>query len=154
MQRTSNYQLPQWEKEDRILMEDFNGAMSNIENAIDGAKDEAKAGIAEAKSEASASFQNSFSPENMPYAIGTYTGTGQSQTIYLKFTPKAVIISRNYYNTGLRDAGTCVMQIGSATDTHIRPIRIVDNGFEVDGYGYETTLYNKESQSYMYIAFR
>ncbi len=48
MQRTSNYQLPQWEKEDRIMMEDFNGAMANIENAIDGARSEASAAAAKA----------------------------------------------------------------------------------------------------------
>ena len=53
MQRTKNYQLPQWETEDRIMMKDFNDAMSSIENAIDGAKSEASSAVAAARSEAS-----------------------------------------------------------------------------------------------------
>ena len=51
MQRTRNYQLPQWEMEDRIMMKDFNEMCSNNENAIDGAKSEARTSIEAAKSE-------------------------------------------------------------------------------------------------------
>lgn len=36
MNYTENYHLPQWVKSDRILMEDFNGAMANIENGLTG----------------------------------------------------------------------------------------------------------------------
>ena len=34
MKKTSNYQLNQWDKEDRILMEDFNGDNAKIDAAI------------------------------------------------------------------------------------------------------------------------
>ncbi len=34
MNYTENYHLPQWAKSDRIMMEDFNGAMSSIENGL------------------------------------------------------------------------------------------------------------------------
>lgn len=36
MNYTENYHLPQWVKTDRIMMEDFNAAMSNIENGLAG----------------------------------------------------------------------------------------------------------------------
>ena len=52
MQRTRNYQLPQWETEDRIMMKDFNEMCSNIETAIDGAKSEARTAVEAAKGEA------------------------------------------------------------------------------------------------------
>ena len=34
MNYTQNYQLPQWESSDRILMDDFNDAMEKIEGGL------------------------------------------------------------------------------------------------------------------------
>ena len=34
MTKTTNYQLPKWEKTDRIQMKDFNDAMDNLEAAL------------------------------------------------------------------------------------------------------------------------
>ena len=34
MKQTSNYQLNQWEKTDRILMEDFNGDNAKVDAAL------------------------------------------------------------------------------------------------------------------------
>ncbi len=105
MQHTQNYQLPTWEKEDRILMEDFNSAMSNIESAIDGVKNQAEgaasaAGEAQTAAEraegkadaAQATADAAYRPDNKPYVTGTYTGTGAEQTVSVGFTPGAVII--------------------------------------------------------------
>ena len=39
MNYTSKHHLPQWEKTDRILMEDFNLAMANIETGLSSAGD-------------------------------------------------------------------------------------------------------------------
>lgn len=36
MNYTENYHLPQWVKEDRIMMDDFNAAMSSLENGLMG----------------------------------------------------------------------------------------------------------------------
>lgn len=36
MEYTKNYHLPQWVKEDRIMMDDFNAAMSSLENGLTG----------------------------------------------------------------------------------------------------------------------
>ena len=44
MNHTKNYGLPQWELNDLIRMEDFNSAMSNIENGLNSNKSAAEAG--------------------------------------------------------------------------------------------------------------
>ena len=36
MNYTENYQLPQWEETDRVLMEDFNAAMSKVDQGMEG----------------------------------------------------------------------------------------------------------------------
>ena len=38
MNYTENYHLPQWVKEDRIMMEDFNAAMAGIEKGLNDSK--------------------------------------------------------------------------------------------------------------------
>ena len=43
MTKTTNYQLPKWEKTDRIQMDDFNDAMSKIDAAVAAANDAAAA---------------------------------------------------------------------------------------------------------------
>ena len=67
MEYTTTYQLPQWESEDRILMDDFNDAMEKIEGAI---------------------------PR---LASGTYTGNGTHNSGYTEldvgFPPKFVFVS-------------------------------------------------------------
>lgn len=78
MQKTENYQLNQWDKTDRIQMEDFNADNAKIDAAIKEAKDAAAVAAALATSTSKLHF-------------GTYTGNGaESRTISLGFTPKAV----------------------------------------------------------------
>lgn len=68
MTKTTNYQLPKWEKTDRIQMKDFNDMTATLDAAI---------------------------PQ---FTTGTYTGTGQSgqsgkRTLDLGFRPKLVFIA-------------------------------------------------------------
>ena len=74
MQKTTNYQLPRWEKTDRILMDDFNGMTAAL--AAKG---------------------------NCRIQAGSYTGTGTygtngKSTLTFSFTPHIVIL-----NTGNPD---------------------------------------------------
>ena len=72
MNYTENYQLPQWEENDRVLMADFNAAMSSIEAAI-------LSGIAKAKT--------------FPACVtGGYEGTGAAVTVELGFCPSFLVI--------------------------------------------------------------
>ena len=100
MNHTKNYNLPQWELNDLIRMEDFNSAMANLETGIDGAKAEAKAGDAELQRQvtaANAKAENAQTVANAaaqkPYVVGRYVGTGREMTVTLGFRPSFLIIS-------------------------------------------------------------
>ena len=80
MNYTNNYHLPQWVETDRIQMEDFNQAMADIDQGLQGAKTAADS----AQSAAAA----------LPYVTGRYTGAGATaQSIALGFKPSYLIIS-------------------------------------------------------------
>jgi len=70
MTKTTNYQLNQWAKSDRIMMDDFNADNQKIDAALKAVAD-----------------------GGAKLAVGTYNGNDEtSQTITLPFTPKAVLI--------------------------------------------------------------
>ena len=146
MQRTSNYQLPQWEKSDRIMMEDFNDTMSKIESAIDGAKSEASAALTEAK-------RTLFSRENKPYITGTYKGNGNSQTIQLGFRPSLLFISKQTLSTeanGVANVG--YMYTGDGTISDNKPVVITDTGFTVTRVSGGPNV-NWNGEDHLYVAF-
>ena len=65
MNKTANFQLTQWEKTDRIMMEDFNRDNAAIDPALKGNADKA------------AALQTALaSCGNCQIGISTYTGTG------------------------------------------------------------------------------
>ena len=133
---TPNYSLPQWEMDDRILVEDFNEAMHNIDEALS-----LKAQV----------------------IIGSYEGDGSAErTITLGKTPKAVLVmsargevthyaatSKYICYGGLALAGSPVSVDGQSA------ITVVNNGFKV----YRDNLHgphiytNEENLTYNYIAF-
>jgi len=72
MNYTENYQLPQWEKSDRIMMEDFNDQNSKLESAL-----------------------NLLATGQPKLIYGTYKGAGDTaQTVTVGFQPVWVIIAR------------------------------------------------------------
>ena len=79
MNKTANYQLSQWAKSDRVLMEDFNADNAKIDAGIRAAEthiDQVAATVPKV-------------------AVGTYTGNGAArQSISVGFRPKAVLIMR------------------------------------------------------------
>ena len=64
MTKTTNYQLPKWEKTDRIMMDDFNDAMSKIDAAVAAANDAAAA-----------------LSGGLKIYHGTYEGTGETNQV-------------------------------------------------------------------------
>ena len=114
MNYTKTYHLPQWEKSDRIMMDDFNAAMSNIESGLKKTVQDAAGYASQAQSNASdlaakaqtaadaamaarqaaqKTADKAFSPNRMPYSVGSYTGNGTSTTIDLGYRPSLVIIT-------------------------------------------------------------
>ena len=146
MQRTSNYQLPQWEKSDRIMMEDFNGMTEKID-----------AGIKDAKDAAGDAKQTALTHRN--YSVGTYTGTTSTIKIQLGYRPSAVVITRKCLglsnNTTEESAGSTTLFIEGAV--YPGTFAFEDDGFSVptQDYSFEANpKVNRYGRQYGYIAFR
>ena len=140
MNYTQNYQLPQWESSDRILMDDFNDAMEKIEGGL-----EEKVGV----------------------VFGVYDGSGSdNRTINLGFRPKVVYLCTEFgqtsnnvaYYGGLALVGHPARGTSNVTGD-VNLITIVDNGFKVrngsvqSGSGHYLSA-NLSGTTYHYIALR
>ena len=124
MDHTTNYQLPQWVKSDRILMDDFNDANSKIDAALT-LKCEAVAGT----------------------YIGNLAAETQTQTISLGFTPAAVL-SHNI------SGGNIALALpGYPAGSEESPtLAVVEGGFQASGImNYGVGIVHGP---YRYIAFR
>ena len=139
MTKTTNYQLNQWAKSDRIMMDDFNADNQKIDAAL--------------KANADA----------MPRILhGSYTGDGaDTRTISLPFTPKAVLIttadgqmcSVQSSHTYLR--GGIALQEKPAAHNSAIFISVVTDGFQVYKAQPGTNLHtetNTKNTEYVYIA--
>ena len=133
MNYTENYQLPQWEKTDRILMEDFNSAMVQLDSAVG---------------------------EKVRVVSGTYTGNGAaSREIDLGGRPKVVMVGLT--NAGQQNNSYAVYG-GIAAETWIQThlnysvVELTDKGFRVFTYYVPDTSYaiatNANGLPYYYIA--
>ena len=162
MNYTTNYHLPQWVESDRILMEDFNDAMAGIDQGLQGAKAaadtaESKADAAQAAAETAQSsadaLADAYTPDNKPYVVGSYSGTGNTQTIEVGFRPSAVLVGKHYSSADASEAGGMCALIGGGGVSGI--LLFKDNGFTV--YDNTTILYpsvNWKYGGYWYVAFR
>ena len=84
MNKTANFQLTQWEKTDRILMEEFNSDNEKIDTALKGNAD----GVAALQTALA-------SCGNCKIVYGTYTGNGKSGSANpnkLTFSGKPVLV--------------------------------------------------------------
>ena len=105
MNHTTNYNLNQWEADDRIMMDDFNDAMAKIDTAV-----AAKCSM----------------------LFGTYHGDGTaSKTISLSVTPKVIII----WLSGHGQFTSSIMGGGAFDGTPSDGITVIDNGFTVENNG-------------------
>lgn len=126
MNQTPNFQLNQWEKSDRIMMEDFNADNAKIEAAL--------AQEAVARAAADTNLQNTLAALNMQHVItGSYTGVGKlGRIISLPFTPKFVILLgkiNNYVGVTIATSGIARhMMNGNCNDSDIRA---VENGIKL-----------------------
>jgi len=132
MNYTSKHHLPQWAKSDRIMMDDFNAAMANIESALTAA--------------AAAT----------PYVTGTYTGAEADLTVTLGFRPTYLIIN------GIREGNSApATQYFGATScavgrNHNLPhcLEFTDTGFTVKEAGTYIPDLVQKGRKYEYIAFK
>ena len=136
---TTNYQLNQWAKSDRIMMDDFNADNQKIDAAL------------AAKSRV---------------ACGVYTGDGTaSRTIDLDFTPKAVLVLSAKYLLASTDNTTRYGGLAltghpvyACDDTRLPVVSVTENGFIVtkESITYFSKNYaansNTNGDNYLYLA--
>ena len=131
MTKTTNYQLNQWAKSDRIRMDDFNADNAKIDAAL-GA---------------------------MPkIGFGSYSGnSAENRTIALGYTPKAVLLfdskgyTYRYYGGEMFYGGLALenLPVRNSNGT-LALLQIVDNGFSVfnaDNYYF----LNRSGETYYYL---
>ena len=108
MTKTTNYQLPKWEKTDRIQMKDFNDMTATLDAALKSVAD-----------------------GGAKLAVGTYTGTGNSTdtTVTVGFPVKALILATGntldghnglFVTSGQTVSGGITGQVLWFTDTGFR----------------------------------
>ena len=127
MQKTTNYQLPKWEKTDRILMENFNDMTAALDAALKANADAIAA---------------------VGYVTGRYTGTGSyPRTIDLGFQPKAVVVTTytGYTNNSGSPFGG-VFGVGMPLSGYAE---VAANGFTL-----KAEYVNQKNTVYNYIAFK
>ena len=165
MEYTTNYHLPQWVESDRIMMGDFNEAMSNLEGGIttaqeaadaaQSAADNAQASADAAQNAADTIAENAYSPTHKPYVVGSYVGTGLPQTITLGFRPSFLIISGTTLvpSSSMANAGAWNLFTGGNVLTDA--VTITDTGFTIKRPSNTTfpQLFG-DGRVYDYIAFR
>ena len=174
MNYTENYHLPQWEETDRIMRTDFNQMCADMEAGLDKTARNAAADTAAARSESAAAAARAqstadtavskadaaravadaaYCPSFMPYAIGTYRGTGTGETtIRLGFKPRFLIISDQQVST--EGGGGIIhnlMLVGAHTAS--TGIAFLSDGFKVFNVESHYPRLNN-TRTFAYVAFR
>lgn len=139
MNYTKNHHLPQWVKEDRIMMDDFNQMCQDMESGLDAAV--AKADAAQAAAAA------------LPYKVGSYTGDGSTyRNIDVGFRPSFVIVCAEQRMSGPSYGGTNIMMAGRQCSSRLR---MTATGFQLDSSDTVNPYpqVNASEKVYDYIAF-
>ena len=154
---TENFQLSQWEKADKVLMEDFNADNAKIDAAIKAVDAKADA-LAAGKVEPSEIARlEQLIAAKVAIITGFYAGNdAETRTIELGFTPRALFLITDsgrtfssYSNVGyggLAFPGHPVIYNNKIIVT------IVENGFQVY-YNSDNKIYsNRQKNEYRYLA--
>lgn len=191
MNYTKNYHLPQWVKEDRIMMNDFNQMCADMEAGLNKNAQELKTGLNKAAQDlktgldktaqdaaaataavstavsaaaqqaqdtadaALAKANAAYAPDQPPYKIGYYKGTGEEMTIELGFQARFLIIglggdSDTYFIIGNGSGGLTYFQF---TQTGFKVKRHISSAVGMEGNELAPFLVRK-GRTYAYIAFR
>ena len=150
MKKTTTYQLNQWEKSDRIQMEDFNSDNMKVEQAL--------AAQAETQREMAAALANC---GNCKIVYGSYTGTGtyessgantlsfEHKPIFLAIMPQSSSDNAANHFFAVRGGGYAYTY-----SENFNSINMITWGDRtVRWYSYNAThQYNKSGSTYHYVA--
>ena len=147
---TPNYGLNQWERTDKVIMEDFNADNAKLDAALKA--------LAERTEAVSRSIP--------PIAFGSYVGDGEkTRLISVGFTPRAVLLLRkggrtDYHETYIRTAyGGLAVEEGPVTNNGYEVLSIQPDGFQVSYRSFKSSsitynIYsNVSGTGFYYIAF-
>lgn len=169
MNQTQQYKLPQWEKTDRIVMEDFNDQARRLETALT-THDAALAGLTSGKADKTTTngLQTQINQKAAASALssavsnlqaqldgkiiaGAYAGDDtDSRTISLGFTPRAVLVVNHEGKTATNQGTYGGLAV---TGSNCSGISIVTGGFRVY-YSSSSPFLNSSYARYHYIAVR
>ena len=107
MNKTANFQLTQWEKTDRIMMEDFNRDNAAIDAALKANADEVAA------LQTALAGAGNCSIETQSYTGNGKYGQNNPNSITFSKKPKAVLIFGNRFFWLLTDSGAVVKNLNS-----------------------------------------
>ena len=135
MTKTTNYQLNQWAKSDRIMMDDFNADNQKIDAAL----------------------------AEMPRIVtGTYVGTGEygashPNTLAFDFAPKAIFVGGNTNQDGSNGFAIYLPIMGAIDYSYsgnAKPLRNVSvNERQITWYDTDASRqYNVNGRTYYWIA--
>ena len=147
MNYTTNYHLPQWVEEDRIMMGDFNEAMTNIDQSIAeeaASQAEAIASLEQSTGQAQGQLKADFLDRmrRSGYDLYQVAGRGARADLF-QFPAKGMIINTLHTKDELARAGECIhledggIQIGPSTKLSLQKINaaaydwVVGNAGEV-----------------------
>ncbi|MCI8303757.1 MAG: hypothetical protein HFF52_03925 [Lawsonibacter sp.] len=159
MNHTPNYNLSQWEAEDKVLRTDFNADNAKIDAGLKALN----TGKADKSTVTALQSQVNTVKTSVPKIVmGTYTGNGAaSQTIPLPFAPKAVLVISHdgYTRNTARIFGGLALPGSPAKIDHetldLTAVSISGNGFRVfsdTSDEYWTVVANSKDFSYHYLA--
>ena len=157
--KTEHYGLSQWEATDQVVRADFNADNAKVDAAIKNAEDKAHNAQATAENLVAVAF----TPENLPFVVGTYTGNGAAnRTISLGFTPRAVLVVNGngetvYHGTGHSTYYGGLAVMGQAVSgSAATSVSIVDGGFQVAyaSTSYVTCASNYKDYKFCYLALK
>lgn len=172
---TENYQLNQWEKADKVLMEDFNADNRKIEDALAGLEaDKAKQSALTALSNTVTQLSSKLTAAQgsmLKIAAGVYDGNSTANRfISVGFTPKAVFVCDSYGATNYAQSNGRIAYRGgfavpggpvvtaSYNGSYLKVVEVTTNGFYVTHGAIATNsspieaAANSLTLSYRYIA--
>ena len=164
MNYTKTYHLPQWEKSDRIMMEDFNAMCGNMEAGLEKTARDAANTAAQVQSSASAlankaqasadaamaaagraqdaadnaqkTADNAFCPEKLPYSIGMYYGNNEETIITLGYPPRFVIVTAQSPRANNEDIGNIIVAGYASKYANMSScITFLEDGFSIKNPG-------------------
>ena len=158
MQQTTKYKFNLIETSDPFGPEALNKNTQAVEDklsAVEAAHAADKAALQTAIQAAQTTANSAYKPGQLPWVVGSYTGTGQnqSQTVNLGFRPSMLVI------TGLKYAGTVAPELyavyfACTTGKELTNcITVTNTGFTVLKFT-AYPLLNDLNRVYSYIAFR